>query len=231
MRQNPLYTIIDDKFLDAVDEIKRINTKLGIKPNKDSAIGRLIYPSNRSIISSVRSQAKHIPHIAIINFAKEFNVDMNYFYDSMTSLQYQPRIENTTTVSGNGIYSSGSHARNTHAGQSKTKHLVTECIPQQHPVMPTILANPLIANFMNTLSAEQMPEFVSIITQIQKEYQTKVSKLNHKVEQGLLDLKELRGVCDQDLKHSRDDLKQAREKLDKALESEISLLKQLLLSK
>jgi hypothetical protein len=97
--------------------------------------------------------------------------------------------------------------------------------------MPTILANPLIANFMNTLSAEQMPEFVSIITQIQKEYQTKISKLNHKVEQGLLDLKALRGVCDQDLKHSRDDLKQAREKLDKALESEISLLKQLLLSK
>lgn len=71
---------IDKKFISALDQVKLAAKELGIKPNSDSGICKLIYPSSRSVISTVRSGKNHIPHVALINFAKLYNVNMNYFY-------------------------------------------------------------------------------------------------------------------------------------------------------
>ena len=90
MKENPVLNKIDSKFISAVDELIAINTELGIKPANDSAIGKAVYPNNRSIISAVRGKSKHIPHLALINFAKEFDVNMNYFYGDDESLNYKP---------------------------------------------------------------------------------------------------------------------------------------------
>ena len=51
MKQNPDYDTIDLKFIEAIDEVLEKNDELGLKPSNDSSLGKLIYPSNRSIIS------------------------------------------------------------------------------------------------------------------------------------------------------------------------------------
>ena len=56
MKENPHYDEIDLKFVKAVDEVIAVNSELGIKPSNDSSIGKEVYPTNRSIVSAVRSR-------------------------------------------------------------------------------------------------------------------------------------------------------------------------------
>ena len=88
MKKNTDYFQIDKKFIEAIDIILAYHIENNIKPTNDSAIAKLIYPPNRNIISSVRGGHKHIPHLAIINMAKVFDVDMNYFYKEDIPFEY-----------------------------------------------------------------------------------------------------------------------------------------------
>jgi hypothetical protein len=73
--------IINELFIKGVDKIIEQAKLIGLKSSKsDYGIGKLIYSTSPGIINSVRKNRKTIPHTALINFAKQFNVDMNYFY-------------------------------------------------------------------------------------------------------------------------------------------------------
>lgn len=95
MKENTDYFQIDKKFIQAIDMILAYHIENKIKPTNDSAIAKLIYPANRNIISSVRGGHKHIPHLAIINMAKVFDLDMNYFYKQDVPFVY-PVVKETS---------------------------------------------------------------------------------------------------------------------------------------
>lgn len=111
-------TIRDMKFIQAVDQILEANRKEGIEPSTDNALGKLIYPSNRSIVTAVRTALKHIPDVALSNLAHRFDIDMNFFYRDQAPFKYKPQKGKspriTNTASDKGIVIAGDNAPNTH---------------------------------------------------------------------------------------------------------------------
>lgn len=94
----------DIKFLEAVDHIIERNLRARIKPRTDSALAKIIYPPNRSIISAVRSSTKHIPETALVNLALMFSIDFNFFWRDDAPLIYSSDKEDysdTYTVGTN----------------------------------------------------------------------------------------------------------------------------------
>ena len=231
MKQNPLYNNIDEKFVKAVDEVIAVNTELGIKPSRDSAIGRLVYPSNRSIISAVRSRSKHIPHIALINFAKQFNVDMNYFYNENFTLQYQPPTITNVSVKGNGIHSTGNNTTNIHAGKGKIKGIHTAESGSKNTLVEVVEVNTMINNFISQIDTDRVQQFLTIISKIQIENKASAKKLEKMLQEKSVELKEIRNAFKEEMLSVRVELKETRVKLDDALKSEVSLLRELLEAK
>lgn len=81
--------IINELFIKAIDKIQEQAKLIGLKSKKsDNGIGKVIYPSSSGIVNSVRNKSNNIPHTALINFAKQFNVDMNYFYHENVTLKF-----------------------------------------------------------------------------------------------------------------------------------------------
>lgn len=228
MKQNPLYDNIDEKFVKAVDEVIAANTELGIKPSRDSAIGRLVYPSNRSIISAVRSRSKHIPHIALINFSKHFNVDMNYFYNENFTLQYQPPTITNISVKGNSIHSSGAHTSNIHAGKGKIKGVNKAEAGSQNTLLEVVEVNSMINNFIAQIDTERVHQFLNIVSKIQTEPKASIRRLEKMLQKKSEELKDLRNAFKEELQSVRVELKDTRIKLDDALKSEVTLLRELL---
>ena len=228
MRQNPLYDEIDEKFVKAVDEVIAVNSELGIKPIRDSAIGKLIYPSNRSIISSVRGRSKHIPHVAIINFAKQFNVDMNYFYNDESTLQYQPPTITNISVKGNGISSTGTNTTNIHAGKGRIKGINNAEAGSKNTLVEVVEVNTMINNFISQIDTERVQQFLTIISKIQVENKASAKKLEKMLQEKSIELKEIRNSFKEEMKSVRFELKDTRVKLDDALKSEVTLLRKLL---
>ncbi len=74
---------------------------------------------------------------------------MNYFYNTITALQFRPEIKTSTTVSGNGVLSPGNHAQNTHAGQGNIQAIHTGEAGQNktssHPPQISVLMSDYIA--------------------------------------------------------------------------------------
>lgn len=79
---------IDELFINAVDQIIVDSKNAGIKPDSYRGINILIYPNSKGLISRVSNGKSHITHKALINFAKEYNVDMNYFYHENVDFKY-----------------------------------------------------------------------------------------------------------------------------------------------
>lgn len=175
MKANPDYDAIDMKFIDAINIVLKKNSDLGIRPSNDSSLGKMIYPSNRSIISSVRSRSKHIPHLALINFAKRFNVDMNYFYGAET-LDYIPKPEKHINKSDNSITNNGDQNNIAHAGNGKIKEVKNV---NNEPNSNNIRVETMINNFMGKLDKDCVAEFYRIINEIRKEN----TDLNHQLRQ------------------------------------------------
>ncbi len=71
-------TDVDSQFLKAVDHILTASEKY----QTDYGLSKLIYPANPYIIKDMREKGKHVPHKALIIFAKYFNIDFNYFYNT-----------------------------------------------------------------------------------------------------------------------------------------------------
>lgn len=231
MKENPLLDNIDHKFIQAIDEVIAINTELGIKPANDSAIGKKVYPNNRSIISAVRGRSKHIPHIALINFAKAFNVDMNYFYSDDGLLHYKPDTIMNITVSGNGINSSGAHTTNIHAGRGEIKGINTAAAGSKNTLVEVVEVNTMINNFISQMDKDRVEKFLQIISSIQVESKQATKKFEKLFETKSLEMQEMRKYFEQKLEMIEKQLLETREKLDQAMKREIDLLRQLLENK
>lgn len=231
MKENPLLDTIDDKFIKAVNEIITINTELGIKPANDSAIGKAVYPNNRSIIAAVRGRSKHIPHIALINFAKAFNVDMNYFYTEDKALHYKPKTIMNITVTDNGIQSSGAHTTNIHAGKGKIKGINTAEAGSTNTLVEVVEVNTMINNFISKMDNNRVQQFLKIISKIQNESKSSSQKLERILIEKSEEIKEMRIAFKEELNQVREELKDTRNKLDESLKREVELLRELLQAK
>ncbi len=226
MKANPDYDAIDMKFIDAINIVLKKNSDLGIRPSNDSSLGKMIYPSNRSIISSVRSRSKHIPHLALINFAKRFNVDMNYFYGAET-LDYIPKPEKHINKSDNSITNNGDQNNIAHAGNGKIKEVKNV---NNEPNSNNIRVETMINNFMGKLDKDCVAEFYRIINEIRKEntdlnhqLRQHIKKKSEKIEKMALQHKD-------ELKQIQDILATTNENLFKAQKSESDILKKYIAS-
>ncbi len=227
MKENPVYDDIDIKFVQAVDEVIAVNLELGIKPNNDSSLGKIVYPTNRSIVSAVRSRSKHIPHLALINFAKQFNVDMNYFYTD-SPLQYQPPTITNISVKGNGIHSTGNNTTNISAGKGKIKGINTAEAGSKNTLVEVVEVNTMINNFISQMDTERVQQFLTIISQIQAENKSTAQKLERILIEKSEEIKEMRLSFKEDISSMREELKETRVKLDEALKREVELLREIL---
>lgn len=170
MKQKNEYTLIDQKFLIAVDEVIKKNKVLGIKPENDSQIGSAIYPSNRSIIAAVRIKQKHIPHLALINFAKAFGVDMNYFYYE----NYSFKFNNPSPLSErerNHLYQKDTDIL------KEVKSLRKNYLNSKKVYKEVTYTTDKIDDFANRLDHETAVAFYKLLSSIKTEYQNRSSLL------------------------------------------------------
>lgn len=229
MKKSPKYVNIDEKFVDALDEVIAVNTKLGIKPNNDSSIGKIIYPSNRSIISSVRSKSKHIPHLALINFANEFSVDMNYFYSDNHILNYKPPVTKNVIIKGNKV--TGNYNITMHAGKGEIKGINTAETGSKNTLVETVEVTTMINNFIAKMDREHITEFMTILSQIQSDRKSALSRLEEQFREKNKEIKAIRQTFIDDLANTRKELSETRAKLDEARIRENDALRQMLNSK
>jgi hypothetical protein len=88
MKDHPVLECIDRQFIKAIDVIREVYRKNNLKYLSDSGIGGIVYGSNRHIVAQVCNRERHIPHLALVAFAKHFNIEMNYFYDQDLDLEF-----------------------------------------------------------------------------------------------------------------------------------------------
>lgn len=174
MKKDTEYDKIDLKFIGALDKIIERNTSLGVKPSNDSSIGKLIYPTNRSIISSVRSRSKHIPHMALINFAKVFNVDMNYFYHSECEFKFigghTEKINENIKISGNHVSNVGDNNPTVQAGKGSIKG-INRAEKGSNNIILAI--DTVVNNFsMSDLDRGCLAKFYDILAAVQSDYRS-----------------------------------------------------------
>lgn len=81
------------KFLEIIDEIKETNRLLNANPKTYSAIAGIIYPSDRTIFTKLKTGIrKKIPLDALVNLATYFKVDMNYIFFEGFEMNYFPEV-------------------------------------------------------------------------------------------------------------------------------------------
>lgn len=224
MRNKEEYNKIDMRFIEAADIIISQNEEMGIKPDNDSSLGKLIYPSNRSIISAVRSRNKHIPHLALINFAKEFNVDMNFFYNPSTDseLNYKPKHFNRVVNKGNSVVNTGNDSTSIHAGEGSIKWINKA---EEGSINKFVEADKMIYNFINELDRDKGTQFRDILNKIQSDSQELILKLQAVVQQKVDDIKQMAKEHRSDSIEWQKQLKDAQDKLYEAQKSESDILK------
>ena len=224
-KNNDVYDKVDIKFIQAVDKIIELNKEIGIKPNNDSSIGKLIYPSNRSIISSVRGRSKHIPHMALINLSKQFNLDMNFFYQDECELKYKPQISEKFSVKGNGILNKGDNNVTIHAGNGNIKGINTAKKGSSNTVMAV---DTMITNFTSKLDKQYADQFFVILGEIQTENNKVLKKLENLLNEKTLEMKTLANEHKNDTLSLREEVRKANERAFKAQENENEILKKYL---
>ena len=226
MKNKEEYNNLDLKFIEAVDEVIAINKELGIKPYNDSSVAKMIYPSNRGIISSVRSRSKHIPHLALMNFAKEFNVDMNYFYKSETKLQYQPPIIKNIVLKGNSVETKGDSNVTIHAGnEGKIQGINTAESGSKNTLVEVVEVNTMINNFISKINDDYVDQFFRIVGQIQGEAKATRTRLEKLLQDKSEELTNLRESYRGDLRNSRSQLSKTQAKLEESQMRENELLR------
>lgn len=226
MKQSDDYDNIDFKFIEAIDQILEKNGDLGIKPNNDSSLGKLIYPSNRSIISSVRSRSKHIPHLALINFAKAFDVDMNFFY-GRSHLDYKPMTTHKSKTNSNSITISGNGNNTTHAGNGDitgVKNITNEANSSMLEV------NTMINNFMSKLDKDCVNEFYRIINEVRAENTDLNNELRSHLKKKSKKIEKMALLHKEELKQVQDELKSSNQNLFEAQKNESDILKKYIAS-
>lgn len=226
MKKSPQFENIDLKFVSALDEVIAVNKELGLKPNNDSGVGKIIYPSNRSIISSVRSRSKHIPHLALMNFAKEFKVDMNYFYSEEHLLNYKPPAIKNIVVKGNNI--SGDYNTSIHTKKGDIRGINTAEAGSKNTLVDLVEVNTMINNFISEMDKERIAQFMTIISQIQSDSKASLNRMELLFQEKCKEITTLRESFTEDLATTRKQLSESREKLDQARINETEVLRQML---
>jgi hypothetical protein len=168
--------------------------------------------------------------LAIINLAKQFKVDMNYFYAN-TTLQYQPPTITNLVVRKNSISSTGDNATNIHAGKGKIKGINTAESGSNNTLVEVVEVNTMINNFISHMDVERVQQFLTIISKIQIENKSSSKKLERILTEKSEEIKELRTSFKEEMKSIRDELKETRTRLDESLKREVDLLKGLLEAK
>ena len=81
MNPHPVFKIIDEKFVQAVNTIQEAYQKHPDK-NKmsDNRIGLIISPSNRYVVKKIRKGEASLNHYQMLTFADHFNIPYEYFY-------------------------------------------------------------------------------------------------------------------------------------------------------
>lgn len=226
MKKSPQFENIDLKFINALDEVIAVNTELGIKPNNDSSVGKLIYPPNRSIISSIRSKSKHVPHLALMNFAKEFKVDMNYFYMSDHPLNYSPPPIKNLIVNGNSV--TGDHNTSLYAKKGDIKGIKTAESGSKNTIVDLVEVDTMINNFISEMDKDRITQFITIISQIQSDNKASLRRMELQFQKKCKEVTELRKSFNDDLCVTRKQLSDTIEKLDQARINENEVLRQML---
>lgn len=81
------------KFLEVIEEIKQTNKLLKIEPKTNSAISNLIYPTDRTIFSKLKTgMRKRVPMDALVKLAVYFKIDMNYIFYEGFEINYYPEV-------------------------------------------------------------------------------------------------------------------------------------------
>ncbi len=232
MKHTPEYHAIDSKFVLAVDEIIACNKELGVKPNNDNSIGKIIYPSNRGIISSVRSKSKHIPHLAVINLSKHFNVDMNYFYSENAPLKYNPPVIKNVVVKGDSINSHGNNSIINHATKDgKIFGVNTAENKSANTIVETIEVNTMINHFISKINDEQVAQFLKIISKLQNDNKATIRRFEKLLDERSKELILSRKSYVADSLKTREELSETRGLLHESQQREIELLRGFLTSK
>ncbi|MFC4636082.1 hypothetical protein ACFO3O_19390 [Dokdonia ponticola] len=101
------------KFLEVIEEIKETNRLLKVEPKTNSGISNIIYPTDRTIFSKLKTgMRKRVPMDALAKLAIHFKIDMNYiFYDGF-EINYFPEVLQDSTANNEvRIHVSDDHLR------------------------------------------------------------------------------------------------------------------------
>lgn len=82
MKNDEILLTMDQQFIKAVKAVQQAYEEKGLNSISYFEIGTIIYENNRGVVKQVIDRTRNIPHLAAIRFAKHFNIDIGYFYDS-----------------------------------------------------------------------------------------------------------------------------------------------------
>lgn len=204
---------IDELFIKAIDQVVKDSKVAGIKPNSYRGINLLIYPESDGLISRVKKKINHVTHIALINFAKQYNVDMNYFYHDDVKFEYDL----------NNFLPAHKQVKKIEMGKNNFKEKdikfdtdkIEDSISFEHEKLAkTFKLDTLIRTFKNLLPKDASQFFHNILKIIKVDYETRIFELNKKI-----DLLEKRLMnLNNDLIISKDNENETLKKLIKRIE-------------
>lgn len=226
MKDTKEFVELNQKFINVIDYIIFLHKRLGIKPANFGAIGKLIYPANRGIVSAVRNKKKHVPHLAIINLAKYFDIDMNYFYKSSVPIKYIPSKEvgldenNALTLK---------HVCAEVQMDKENKNLLDE-IRQNSPerkndLQETVFLNNMIKEFLSKIDESEVKPFLEIISRVQNDDTICVERVEEILNRRYTELDDLRASNEALLK-AHNELTESYKKIQESQGREIAMLKE-----
>lgn len=172
---------IDELFIKAIDQVVKDSKEAGIKPDSYRGINLLIYPESAGLISRVKNKKNHVTHIALINFAKEYNVDMNYFYHENVEFTYDlnnflPEHKQKKKIELN---QKKFNAEDIRFDTDK----IEDFISFEHEDLAKLFKlDTLIWTFTNLLPKDASQFFQNILKIIKVDYETRIFELNKKID-------------------------------------------------
>ncbi|WP_046758016.1 hypothetical protein [Kordia jejudonensis] len=172
--------LISELFIEAVDRIQEEAEQIGFKSKKsDNGIGKVIYPTSPGIVNSVRNKKNNIPHTALINFAKQFNVDMNYFYHDNISFKFN--FDNFNSEIKNYTKSEMQENHNIFSTVNDLIEPNTLISFETNSLAEKFKLDTIIKSFANTLSGKFKQVFYHILHIIQFDYVQKIESLQENI--------------------------------------------------
>lgn len=84
-------SIIDLRFLKAVDYIIEKSAEADIKPNTDHSISKMVFGQG-IIIKEIRNFQRGVAMTELHKFAGYFHLDFNYFFRGTEPMEYGPKV-------------------------------------------------------------------------------------------------------------------------------------------